>query len=360
MSANGGLDMDDDHGARGAVGVLEARYRRVLMLLPAAYREQRGEEMISVLLDGAPEGRRWPSGAEAASLVALATRLRVGAQGGTRRAVAMGEVLRRTGLVGLLALGLWTGSSGVASLVATWYQRHYLVRTVPASTLTSWIASDTLPPLVYFGAFVALLVGWRRVGRFLAVAQAALVGYAVTRVDSFLVLSDRAAVFAVALLVAVAVGSAFHREASRMPTPGRWLIIAAGLAGLILTVSGAYTALAFPPAAYGLQLAEVLGRVVGGPLLPALAALFGVFRARRSPIWPAALFILGMPGLLIVPRAIIIYAQGKYENVFVGDLFTRALWPGVPVYVLAAEIILAGALAWALYRRRARSTAVAA
>ena len=58
--------------------------------------------------------------------------------------------------------------------------------------------------------------------------------------------------------------------------------------------------------------------------------------------------------------AIIIYAQGKYENVFVGDLFTRALWPGVPVYVLAAEIILAGALAWALYLLASRPDVVGA
>jgi hypothetical protein len=72
--------MDDEDPADIGAGadVLEARYRRILTLLPAAYREHRGEEMISTLLDGAPRGRRWPSIAELASLAALAIRLRVG------------------------------------------------------------------------------------------------------------------------------------------------------------------------------------------------------------------------------------------------------------------------------------------
>ncbi|HZP49767.1 hypothetical protein [Actinocrinis sp.] len=362
MNKNGEAGMDDERPADIGAGadVLEARYRRMLMLLPAAYREHRGEEMISTLLDGAPEGRRWPSVAELASLAALAMRLRVGAQGGTRRAIAVGEVLRRTALTGLLALGLWTGWNGVASLVVAWLNRSYEMRALPASTLASWIASDTLPPLDYLGAFVALLVGWRRLGRFLAVAQAGFIGFAVTRHDSFLVLSDRMAVFAVSLLIAVAAGSAFHREAPRMPVPRRWLISAAGLTGIILAVSGVYAALAFPPSAPDVQLAEEIAGVVGGPLVPVLAALFGLARARRSPIWPAALLTLGAPGLLIVPRAVIIYAQGKYENVFVGDLFSRSLWPGMPVYVLATEVVLAAALGWSLYRSRRRATAVPA
>lgn len=360
MNENGEAGMDGERGADTGAGadVLEARYRLILMLLPAAYREHRGEEMVSTLLDSATEGRRWPSIGEVASLAALATRLRLGAPGGTRRAVAVGETLRRTALAGLLALGLWTGSNGVSSLVVLWFQRH-LVSHLPGPTLVSWLAYDVVP-LVYFGAFVALLVGRRRLGRFLGVAQAAYIGFAVTRHDSFLVLSDRAAVFGVSLLIAIAAGSAFHREAPQMPMPRRWLITAAGLAGIVLTVSGVYAASAFPPPAPGVQLAADIAGVVGGPLVPVLAALFGLVRARRSPIWPATLLILGAPGLLIVPRAVIIYAQGKYENVFVGDLFARSLWPGMPVYLLATEVVLAAALGWSLYRSRRRATAVPA
>jgi hypothetical protein len=42
------------------VNVLESRYRRILALLPRAYREQRGEEMLSMLLVGARDGQRRP------------------------------------------------------------------------------------------------------------------------------------------------------------------------------------------------------------------------------------------------------------------------------------------------------------
>lgn len=360
MNENGEAGMDDERGADSGAGadVLEARYRLILMLLPATYREHRGEEMVSTLLDSATEGKRWPSIGEVASLATLAMRLRVGAPGGTWRAITVGEILRRIALTGLLALGLWTASNGAASLVVLWFQRHF-VSHLPGPMLASWLAYDTVP-LIYFGAFVALLVGWRRLGRFLGVAQAACIGFVVTRHGSFLVLSDRAAVFAVSLLIAVAAGSAFHREAPQMPTPRRWLITAAGLAGIVLAASGVYAASAFPPPAPGVQFAAEIAGVVGGPLVPVLAAFFGLVRARRSPIWPATLLILGAPGLLIVPRAVIIYAQGKYENVFVGDLFARSLWPGMPVYLLATEVVLAAALGWSLYRSRRRATAVPA
>jgi hypothetical protein len=39
---------------------LERRYRHLLAWFPAEYRREYGEEMISVLLASAPEGRRRP------------------------------------------------------------------------------------------------------------------------------------------------------------------------------------------------------------------------------------------------------------------------------------------------------------
>jgi hypothetical protein len=89
------------HGAPGSTA-LETRYRRILTLLPPAYRERRGEEMLAVLLDSAGERQAWPRPAQAASLAALAVRLRTGAPGDSRRAVFCGEVLRRVALAGLL------------------------------------------------------------------------------------------------------------------------------------------------------------------------------------------------------------------------------------------------------------------
>src|SRR6185437_6656292 len=177
MNASGGSGMDEgDYGADGGAGILEARYRRIMALLPSAYRERRGEEMISTLLDGATEGRRWPRVGEAASLVALAMRLLVGAPGGTRRAVAAGQVLQRTALAGLLALGLWNATAGVANTVAVFSKvGHYYYRDLISSTWTWPFTMNLVQPLAYFGAFAALVRGRRRLGRILGVAQVGMV-----------------------------------------------------------------------------------------------------------------------------------------------------------------------------------------
>jgi hypothetical protein len=92
------------------LNVLEPRYRRLLTLLPSAYRERRAEEMLGMLLDGAAEGQRWPRAAEAASLAGLAVRLRTGAAGGSPRASAFGEVLQRFAPAGLIIQTLYYAS----------------------------------------------------------------------------------------------------------------------------------------------------------------------------------------------------------------------------------------------------------
>ncbi|GAA2630497.1 hypothetical protein GCM10010399_73060 [Dactylosporangium fulvum] len=49
-------------------GRLERRYRMLLRVYPAAYRAERGQEIIDTYLDLAAPGRRWPSPADAADL----------------------------------------------------------------------------------------------------------------------------------------------------------------------------------------------------------------------------------------------------------------------------------------------------
>ncbi|MBS2963646.1 hypothetical protein KGA66_11345 [Actinocrinis puniceicyclus] len=347
MSAKQGTDM------------LAARYRRVLMVLPAAYRERRGEEMLSTLLDGAADGKRRPSLAEASSLAALAIRLRVGAPGASRRAVATGEVLRRTALAGLLAFGLWHGTGAVGNLVVIASERSQYFQNTPGSTVAWWLTLVFGLPLVYFGAFIALVLGRRRLGRFLGVAQAGFVAAASVQ-DRYPATSDMAAVFATSLMIALATGLGFHRGSPRPAAPGRWLSGMIGVAGVVFIVSGAAIGMHLDGHSGDTRVIDVIAQINAGPLVPGLAAVFGLVRARRSPIWPAALFILGLPGLLIVPRALIHYAQGNYENVFIGDLFRGAAWPGMAVYMLITEAVLATALVWSLYLRRARATAVPA
>src|ERR1700733_2274034 len=63
----------EDHmseGEHGGAGRLERRARRLLRAYPAAYRADRGEEIIGTLLEAVPPGREWPPSREAAALIA--------------------------------------------------------------------------------------------------------------------------------------------------------------------------------------------------------------------------------------------------------------------------------------------------
>ncbi|HEU5426102.1 MAG TPA: hypothetical protein VFU74_04475 [Actinocrinis sp.] len=363
MNANEGPGMHEGDGASDENDLLEARYRRALTLLPAGYREQRGEEMISTLLDGATEGRRWPSRGELASLAALGTRLRVGAPGGTPRAVATGEVLRRTALAGLLVMGLWHAAmaAGDLTLIASQRGRHMLYMSYSHWHLAFRSTLDFGRPLLYLGALVALVRGRRRLGRILGVAQLGLMA-AVLACDKYTATSDQAALLAAALVVAIAVWLGFHRAAPRIATPRRWLLAVTGMTALVLIVFAAATAIGLggQSRTAGAGLIDQIARVTAGPLIPGLAALFGLLRARRSPIWPAALLTLGLPGLILMPREVILFTQGKAGHLFYGDLFAGAPWPGMAAYMAITDTILAAALAWVLYRHRTRSTAIAA
>lgn len=56
---------------------LERRYRRLLVFYPAQYRRVHDEEMLAVLMTGAPVGKRRPGLAEAADLILGALRVRL-------------------------------------------------------------------------------------------------------------------------------------------------------------------------------------------------------------------------------------------------------------------------------------------
>ncbi|MET7965904.1 hypothetical protein [Micromonospora sp. NPDC005305] len=57
---------------------LARRYRRLLLGYPRAYRRDRGEEILGLLLDGAPAGRTRPTLREAADLLRAGLRCRLG------------------------------------------------------------------------------------------------------------------------------------------------------------------------------------------------------------------------------------------------------------------------------------------
>jgi hypothetical protein len=77
--------------------VLERRYRRLLLAYPAAYRRQRGTEMLDTLLHQHP-GQRWPSTREAWALLSGGLRVR----SGISQPMSLQVSLRQVGLLAAL------------------------------------------------------------------------------------------------------------------------------------------------------------------------------------------------------------------------------------------------------------------
>lgn len=136
---------------------LERRYRRLLRAYPAAYRAERGEEIIGTYLALARPGRRWPSPADAADVLA----------GGFR------EQLRAHRAEGLLAgLGLAaTLALGLSGAVAAWLLLHSApdpaVVTDRPHAVWSLATLDVLPDIAWVLAALAAGLRTSRVSKIL-------------------------------------------------------------------------------------------------------------------------------------------------------------------------------------------------
>ncbi|WP_062431029.1 hypothetical protein [Herbidospora daliensis] len=195
---------------------LESRYRRVLRLLPASYRAEREEEMVSAFLDGAgPAGDdarpRWP---EIASVAALAVRLRLGAWGGA---------VRLTALIGLafqaaMSCVYLAQTLGVHGLLP--YPAGELPIGEPASAERLWHLVRELSSVLWIAAYVALVRGRPRVAK--ATALLGLILYVPASPESLPLVVTVAALLA-----------GFHRDAPTHHHP-RWLTALPLLAGAAL------------------------------------------------------------------------------------------------------------------------------
>ncbi|MEY9887437.1 hypothetical protein ABIA31_001066 [Catenulispora sp. MAP5-51] len=100
-------------------GELERRYRGLLRILPKPYRQVREEELLSTLMDGASEGRRWPELRETLSLARLGMRVRLGSavDGGSPTSTRAGEMVRAVGIAGTMLLA-FIGMAQLAQYMA--------------------------------------------------------------------------------------------------------------------------------------------------------------------------------------------------------------------------------------------------
>jgi hypothetical protein len=178
--------MSDREAGTDGESPLEVRYRRVLRLLPPAYRAVWADEMIATFLDGMQAGGGaddpdWPefvaehgrpSWSEVASVAALAVRLRLGADGGPARYVAWGRALRLAALIGLFA---WAVGGLADSGMLLWMSGRMLHLPRPPAEWVAIVASFgpltwvfRMAALLWVAAFVALVTGHRRAAQVLA------------------------------------------------------------------------------------------------------------------------------------------------------------------------------------------------
>lgn len=282
--------------------LLEARYRAVLRLLPAYYREAREDEMVETYLwdvDPDTQEQSRPTLAEVASIAALAVRTRLGAPGAPRVYARLGAAVR---VFALYAVLLQAASAVVDwALALTWASNRAegegtapilfgFTGHGPAQGALA-VAQWTLPLLWTVGYF-ALVHDRRRLAR-AAVLPAALptlwpflgplVGDSVPADPGYAVI---AALFA--WLPALALCAAHHRDAPAATVPG-------GSPGLVFLASCVVmgASIVLGPDAADAAWAPATCFAVG-----ALAWL--VLRVRRGlPGDPGEAFALAALGLLL-------------------------------------------------------------
>lgn len=247
---------------------LEARYRRLLGLLPAWYRAEREQEMVEVFLDDrAARGRDtgeldaeygWPGWGEAAAVAGLAIRVRIGGPGDPPGPRATGAVVRAA------ATGAVLLSAGAAAATAIWWVVAALVGPVEAADNLAALVRPTgarqwhdavvlVLGLCWLPAWTAFTAGRvqpaRVLGVLATVAPATAVGTAL--VDT----SVTAATVALAAVLMpggalVLLRLGFHRDAPPPAVARPWTLLAATTVGLLVAaVLVLVTRATFHPAA---------------------------------------------------------------------------------------------------------------
>ncbi len=104
---------------------LERRWRRLLLAYPPGYRAERGEEIVSTLLDEARPGQRYPTFRDAIDLLLHATRRRAGVTADFDAGLAIAAPW---------ALAI---AAGISAFV--WWQVEPLIPTVGPAVYAAWV-----------------------------------------------------------------------------------------------------------------------------------------------------------------------------------------------------------------------------
>lgn len=286
------------------MSLLDERYRYWLRLLPASYRAEREEEMVSAFLEGSPDvsdadGPR-PRWSEIASVAALAVRVRLGGAGAAPRFFSWGETVRLVALLGLLFQAL----AGVLA-VTTALHRYGMIGTVDPSLAQAVGPLGSFERLanilrsmagaIWIAPFVALVLGQVRTAKGLALLAFVAELYVLTGQPGTLFWLLTWLPMPAVALAALWIG--FHRDI-RPSRRSLWLLVpplAGGVAfdALFRLVASPHTPAWWWPWLDPLGLATALTLGAGVGYVCAHLRDPG----RRTPSWPLALAILAVPVL---------------------------------------------------------------
>lgn len=332
---------------------LEERYRSVLRLLPAAYRQEWEDDMVAAFLDsmdtGDPETTAFaadygrPSLSEVANIVSLAVRLRLGGADAPPRSYAWGQAVRLATLMAVLthavmataniAITLWLSGS-IAWLPAA---APEWALTPPSSI---WHTAWNLAGYAWLPAYIALVLGHRRVAQ--AVALLAVVPPTITtmveHVTSVVPMSVSPWANRLIDVILILAMAAFHHGAP--PVPRRPWLLAVPL-GILLVPVPLFTIQAIVAPLRFLDWPGLSCAVVTATILVHLAVRARDLPDRTLP-WSLALTLLAATTLVLRIATLPSYSDQAERATLATIAAVQAiavLAVGVPLAVLAIRTL---------------------
>ncbi len=275
---------------------LERRYRKLILAYPRWYRQRRGEEMLTTLLEGSRPGQRHPAPGQAVALLVhgAATRLDLG-EGGALGATAGAAASPSLAAAAMLSATALAFGEVLNARPAGWPPLH---RMGPFLTL-GWVAY-----LAWIGAFVLDLVTASRL-------QRPAVGFAVTVTVLVVPVGDafgpgRPLVSVLAALVVLGLPSLLRPGWTRARPSARSVALAAAATLALLAATGAvaltqssqYSGVLAGYGFYQVWLGRVLAAWTPGIMLATAAAVVALAVTHR-PTLAATLGAWTLPWLVL-------------------------------------------------------------
>lgn len=317
------------------MSVLEERYRRVLGMLPASYRQEWEDEMVATFLASmdtddrdeaeyrADFGR--PGISEVASVAALAVKLRLGGHEAPPRSFLWGEAVRRVALVALLT------NAAVITVMAL--RDLWVGGTIPWPPVPALLREPNYPPALDFwgralwlcsltsiGAYLALVFDQRQAARLLAgLALVPPVVRATVSVAESLGDGPPVEYYRLAMVIGSAVCvlalAAFHREAPPVRR-GSWLLAF----GVAVAVGVLFEAVFLLQAMSRHIVLDWMGAGCLVFIVAALVHLGNVFLGRCAPdsAWSLTLALVAVVALVqravsVLDYSLVDHPPGSYD-----------------------------------------------